>query len=214
MAGWRSSSPSGGGAFLNRVYDRTLIAYHERFRGFASASDTRLPVADALTIELRLGENLVSRGRILDFSRRLDLRTGELTRFTRWLAPGGATVDVSAQRVVFGGGVLALRLEVRSQDYAGPISLTSWVRPGGAGAGQSDDPRLGVGHGAQLDTTGVGAHHAEAWLVQHGRAAGVGGAVAQAHRCEGLALKDAGAGAHGDAAARGVPRRPHAWRAR
>ena len=158
-------------------------------------------MADGLCVELRLGEQLVARGRILDFARRLDLRTGELTRFTRWLAPGGATVEVSARRVVFGGGVLALRLEVRSVDYTGPVSLTSWLRPGGAGAGQSDDPRLGVAHGAQLDTTDVGAHHAEAWLVQHGRAAGVGGAAAQAHRSEDLALKDAGADAHGQAAA-------------
>lgn len=193
--------PSGGGAFLSRVYDRTLIAYHERFRGFTPASDTRLPVADGLCIELRLGEDVMAHGRILDFSRRLDLRTGELVRRTLWLAPGGATVEVAARRVVFGGGVMALRLEVVSEDYAGPVSLTSWLRPGAAGAAQSDDPRLGVGHGAQLDTTMLGAHHADVWLVQIGRSAGVGGAVAQAHRCEALALADAGAGAHGDAAA-------------
>lgn len=190
---------SGGGAYLSRVHDRTLIAYHERFHGFAPASDTRLPVADALAIELRLGESLAGRGRILAFTRRLDLRSGELVRRTRWQAPGGAVVDVAARRVVFGGGLLALRLELTSVDYTGPVSFTSWLRPGGPGAGQTDDPRLGVGHGAQLDTTLVGAHHAEAWLVQLGRTAGVGVTVAQAHRGQGLALADAGT--HGDAVA-------------
>ncbi len=185
---------SGGGAFLSAVYDRTPIDYHERFRGFASTSDTRLPVADGLTVELRLGGALVADGRPLAFARRLDLRTGELVRTTRWPAPGGGAVEVTARRVVYGGGLLALRLELRSLDYAGPVSFTSRLRPGAAGARQGDDPRLGVGQGARLDTTDVGADGAAAWLVQVGRAAGAGAGVAQAHRAEGLILADVDVG--------------------
>lgn len=182
--------PSGGAVYLSGVYDRTPISYHERFTGFPTSSDTRLPVANGAIVELSLGDSKVSEGRILEFSRRLDLRTGELVRATRWLAPNGATVDVIARRVVFGGGVLALRLEVRSVDYSGPISFISRLQPGGAGASQAGDPRYGVGSGHRLEASDIGAEQGEAWLAQHGRAAGVGAAVAQAQCCEHLRLAD------------------------
>lgn len=183
---------SGGGVYLNRVYDVTPISYHERFTGFSSSSDTRLPVADGSIIELRLGDTKVSEGRILEFARRLDLRTGELVRTTRWLAPNGFTIDVLARRVVFGGGVLALRLEVQSCDYAGPVTFTSRLEPGGAAASQTDDPRHGVGLGHRLDTTDMDSEADEAWLLQHGRLAGVGAAVAQAQHAEYLRLQETG----------------------
>jgi beta-phosphoglucomutase len=182
--------PSGGGVYLSRVYDRTPIEYHERFSGFPSSSDTRLPMADGAIVEIRLGDSKLSDGRVLQFSRRLNLRTGELVRSTRWLAPGGAMIDVLARRGVFGGGVLALRLEVHSVDYSGPVSLTSRLQPGGAGASQADDPRHGIGLGHRLQTTDVGAAEGDGWLVQQGRLSGVGGAVAQAHLPERLQLQD------------------------
>lgn len=178
--------PSGGGVFMNRVYDTTPIIYHERFSGFPTASDTRLPVADGSIIELRLGDVKVGDGQIHQFSRGLNLRTGELVRTTRWRAPNGATIDVLARRIVFGGGVLALRLEVQSVDYSGPVTFLSRLQPGGAGASQSDDPRQGVGSGDELETSGLALDRGEAWLLQHGRRAGVGAAVAQAHHAQHL----------------------------
>jgi beta-phosphoglucomutase len=189
--GIEEMQPSGGGVYLGRVYDSTPIQYHERFSGFPSSSDTRLPMANGAVIEIRLGDGKLGDGRILGFSRRLDLRTGELVRSTRWLAPNGATVDVRARRVVFGGGVLALRLEVHSVDYSGPVSFTSRLAPGGAGASQAGDPRHGVGAGHGLETTDVGTEQGEAWLLQHGRHSGVGGAVAQAHSVHQLHLQNA-----------------------
>lgn len=182
--------PSGGGVYLNRVYESTPITYHERFSGFPSASDTRLPVADGAIVELHLGATSVSDGHILAFSRRLDLRTGELVRSTRWLAPNGAMVDVVARRVVFGGGVVALRLELHSVDYSGPVSFGSRLEAGGAGVAQSDDPRHGVGGGDSLETSDIGVEQGEAWLLQHGRVAGVGVAAAQVHHAEDLQLRE------------------------
>ena len=182
--------PSGGGVYLNRVYDSTPISYHERFIGFPAFSDTRLPAADGAIIELRLDDADVSDGLIVEFSRQLDLRTGELVRSTRWLAPNGATIDVIARRVVFGGGAVAVRFEVHSVDYSGPISITSRLESGGAGASQTDDPRHGVGSGARLETTGVQVERGYASLLQRARCAGVGCAVAQAQCGEHLQLKE------------------------
>ncbi|WP_375391880.1 beta-phosphoglucomutase [uncultured Sphingomonas sp.] len=177
---------TGGGAYLNRVYDAVPLSYPERFSGFATHTDTRLPMADGAVIDLRVGDGRVADGRMLDFWRRLDLRTGELVRYTRWQTPDGSIIDVLARRVVFGGGVLALRLEVRSVDHSGPLTVTSLLDAGGAGAAQAGDPRHGVGSGHHLATSAIGSDGDAAWLLQHGRHAGVGGAVAQAHRVERL----------------------------
>jgi len=51
-------SPSQG-CFLAGVWERSTIAYHERFTGYARATDTRVPVADASRIRLRLGDTPV-----------------------------------------------------------------------------------------------------------------------------------------------------------
>ncbi|HZU52182.1 MAG TPA: beta-phosphoglucomutase, partial [Sphingomicrobium sp.] len=176
---------SGGGTYLNRVYDVTPISYHERFIGFPSSSDTRLPVAEGAIIEVHLGAENVSDGRILEFARFLDLCSGELTRNTRWLTSSG-TIDVRASRVVFGGGILAVRFEVHSVDYSGPVRFTSRLEAGGRAASQTDDPRYGVGNGDRPATGDIGTDDDAAWLMQHGRFSDVGAAVAQAHRTEHL----------------------------
>ena len=43
-------------SFLSAAWERTPIEYHERFPGFAAHTDTRIPVADATRIQLRLGD--------------------------------------------------------------------------------------------------------------------------------------------------------------
>lgn len=59
---------------LSGVWERTPIEYHERFPGFASHTDTRIPVADATHIRLRLGDTPVrlDQGEWLQFERILD----------------------------------------------------------------------------------------------------------------------------------------------
>ncbi|MDE2280860.1 MAG: beta-phosphoglucomutase, partial [Xanthomonadaceae bacterium] len=70
-------SPSQG-CFLAGVWERSPIAYHERFAGYARHTDTRVPVADASRIRLRLGGPAVrlDEGEWLSLERTLDLRDG------------------------------------------------------------------------------------------------------------------------------------------
>ena len=44
-----------GGAFIADVYERKPIDYHERFPGFARATDTRMPAADGKHVAIRQG---------------------------------------------------------------------------------------------------------------------------------------------------------------
>lgn len=191
---------TGGGAFLNTVYDETPIDYHERFTGFARTSDTRVPVADALRVNLEFAGERIGREAMVSFGRRLDLRTGELVRRTLWAAPGGGRVEVEASRVVVGGR-LHLRLRLISLDHDGPVALVSWLRPGRAAAAQGDDPRLGAAAGAALDTVRSEQEGSGARLLQVARRATAAVACAVEHMAEGLSLADARSGVRGDAAA-------------
>ena len=87
------------GSFLAGAWERTPIEYHERFPGFAAHTDTRIPVADAIGIHLRLGDTPVrlAEGEWLDFERELDLRAGCYRRRLRWRSPAAETNEIPAE---------------------------------------------------------------------------------------------------------------------
>ncbi|HEY2661510.1 MAG TPA: beta-phosphoglucomutase [Caulobacteraceae bacterium] len=173
----------GGETFLSPVFDRTPISYHERFTGFASASDTRVPVADGarLLVTLQDGEAL---GQVIDFEQVLDLANGVSTRRTRWRSAGGATVEITAERVVplETEALLAIRFRVTSIDYAGTVSIRSLLAGGRKAVAQGDDPRLGAGHGAGMITLSRQADGLDAVLTQKTGSTAMKAACAQTHR--------------------------------
>jgi len=188
-------SPSQG-CFLAGVWERSPIAYHERFTGFASHTDTRVPVADASRIRLRLDDVPVhlDEGEWLALDRRLDLRTGCYRRTLRWRAPRGGTLEIVAERLVplDRPGVLAIRYCVRSIDYSGPIALDSMIDTVRTAAAQGDDPRIGAHLSGGLQLHDARATAALAWVSQHTTHSGIRLVCAQMH-----ALPDPALGFHG-----------------
>lgn len=172
-----------GSAFLSAVYDRTPITYHERFTGFAAASDTRVPVADGAQLEVALdgGEAL---SEIAEFEQVLDLADGLSRRRTVWRTGRGARVEVVAERIVpiSGDALLALRFQITAIDYAGPVTLRSLLVGGRKSVAQGDDPRLGAGHGARMITLSRAAETLDASLTQRTGATDMSVACAQTHR--------------------------------
>ena len=53
-----SASPTQG-TFIAGVWERAPIHYHERHHGFARTTDTRVPVADATSIRILLGDTAI-----------------------------------------------------------------------------------------------------------------------------------------------------------
>ena len=158
------------GSFLSGVWERSPIDYHERFSGFARSTNTRVPVADATRILLRLGDSPVrlGEGTWLAFERALDLRHGSYQRTLRWRAPGGATLEIAAERIVAldQPGLLAIRYRVRSVDYIGPITLESAIDTSRGATAQGDDPRIGAHLHGGLRLLDASAGEPVAWVAQ------------------------------------------------
>ncbi|WP_343229979.1 beta-phosphoglucomutase [Rhodanobacter sp. DHG33] len=184
-------SPSQG-CFLAGVWERSPITYHERFTGFARHTDTRVPVADASRIRLRLGETPVrlDEGEWLSLERRLDLRQGCYRRTLRWRAPSGGTLEIVAERLVAldRPDLLAIRYRVRSIDYRGPITLESAIDTVRAAIGQGDDPRIGAHLHGGLQLRDTHADAGIAWVAQHTTRSDIRLVCAQTHRCADSAL--------------------------
>nr|WP_077555415.1 beta-phosphoglucomutase [Rhodanobacter sp. B04] len=197
--GFEESRSPTQGSFLAGVWERAPIHYHERHFGFARDTDTRLPVAEATAVRIRLGDLHIdpAHGEILTFKRVLDLREGKLSRFLRWRTAQGHTFELETERVVpiAHPGLLCIRMRLRSVDYAGPVSFESSISGDRAAAAQGDDPRFGAGSGLALHVSHTSATEGEAWLAQRTGESAIGVVCMQRHRIGGLAFSGAAADA-------------------
>ena len=182
-------------SFVANVWERTPIAYHERYVGLALNSDTRLPVADATALLIRFRDEPVdpARGEVLAFERTLDFRRGCLLRSLTWRSPQGATFRVDARRIVSLShpGLVCLRWTLRLDGASGPIDVSSGIHAGGRAAAQGDDPRVGSGSGLAMHVSDAAADADGAWLAQRTRNSGIAVVCAQRHRVIGTAFAGA-----------------------
>lgn len=187
------------GTFLSSVFEQNPIHYHERFPGFTRSTDTRVPVAEGKHIRLRLGDQplRLAEADWLDFERTLDLAAGALDRRLRLKTAEGHTLEITARRVVplAERALLAIRFEVASIDYEGPLTLVSSIETGRQAIEQGDDPRIGVHGGKGLLVSDEHADADGAQLTQRTHHSGVALVCAQRHRLSpGLIFEGAGTG--------------------
>ena len=189
-----SPSPTQG-TFIADVWERSPIHYHERHHGFARATDTRVPVADATAILIHLDGAPVDplHGHGLSFERSLAMREGKLSRKTRWRTPQDQTLEVHAERIVTLAhpGLVCLRWTLRSVDCRGALQIQSCVTGNRIAAAQGDDPRFGAGSGLAMRITATSANSRVASVAQRTHASGIGVVCAQRHRVRGAEFTDA-----------------------
>lgn len=195
--GFEESPSPTQGSFLAGAWERMPIHHHERHFGFARNTDTRLPVAEATAIRIRLGDLLIdpTQGELLAFNRVLDLREGKLSRYLRWRTAQGHTFELETERVVpvAHPGLLCIRMRLRSVDYAGSVAFESSISGDRTAAAQGDDPRFGAGSGLALHVSHTFATQADAWLAQRTSESAVGVVCMQRHQVSGLAFSGAAA---------------------
>jgi len=183
----------GGGAdtFLAEGYETRPISYHERFKGFADATDTRFaaPSAAGLTVILDGAPVDFAHARMERCVRTLDFDRGVHERETLWRLADGRKLEVILTRLTpFGAGALAAsRARVRLVEGAGEVSIAfplEGARSAAPDSRETDDPRISARAVHALET--IGTRTGASWdgLIQKTRNSGRLVACAQA--CETL----------------------------
>lgn len=166
--------PHGATTLLSAVYETSAIDYHERLKGFARTTDTRVPVADSVFIAIAVdGVPIAQAGEApLACERRLDLRSGRVTRRTLWPSASGP-VMVNAERIVARDGKAVVLSRVTVAPEAGSVRVTieSGLHAPPAAVEQGRDPRIGTANLRPLAIVAVDS--AARTLVQRTQASGI-----------------------------------------
>ncbi|MBI5959481.1 MAG: glycoside hydrolase family 65 protein [Chloroflexi bacterium] len=118
---------STGGTFINGYYENSPYRYPEGFPGYAENNQTILNLADTRAIRLVFDDGEVYQGLaankaiVSDYSRRLELQTGLLTRELTWQSPTGKKIHLKFERLVSFDlpHVAAVRLTITPQSDCG-----------------------------------------------------------------------------------------------
>ncbi|MGD8326942.1 MAG: hypothetical protein PVF65_08510, partial [Sphingomonadales bacterium] len=137
--------------YLNGVYERVPISYHESAVGFADSSDVRPPAPNALPIELKLNGHRfdLNEGKLLSYTRRFEMDRGIVIREVEWQAPDGQRFSLRFERLVSFGrpNSAAIRLYVTSLSGAAKVEITShlnWAAEANESRDEGvHDPRIG-----------------------------------------------------------------------
>jgi len=112
------------------------------------------------------------------------MRRGLFRRTLRWRSASGQTLDIIAERLAAMDepGLLAMRYQVISVDYQGPITLESSIDAGKAPVEQGDDPRIGAQIEGGLHLVASHADERSAWVMQRTTHSDISLVCAQRHR--------------------------------
>jgi alpha,alpha-trehalose phosphorylase len=144
------------GTYLNGLYESYPLEYGERGFGFAEDGQAVVNVTDGKIIRLLVEDEPfdVHRGHLEAHERRLDFRTGILTREARWRSEGGHAVRVRSQRLVSFAdrSVAAISYEVEALEHPMRIALQSNLHANQVDRPEAADPRAGKALGDVLDS--------------------------------------------------------------
>src|SRR5690242_1851990 len=105
--GMRGCPEEGGpnaenGTFINGFYETRPIIYGEEAYGFARTGQTICNVTDSKIIKLFVDDEPVwlPNAHLLNYDRRLNMKSGTLDREILWEAPAGKQVSITSRRLV------------------------------------------------------------------------------------------------------------------
>jgi alpha,alpha-trehalose phosphorylase len=119
------------GTFVNGFHETWPIRHAEEAFGFARVGQTIVNAPDAKVIRLYVDDEplVITEAEILAYERRLDFRTGSLSRSIEWRTPSGKRVLITSRRLVsFTDRHLALMdYEVELLDADAAITISSHI---------------------------------------------------------------------------------------
>lgn len=120
------------GTFVNGFHETWPIMHAEDAFGFANTGQTIVAVPDARRFHLYVDDEplQLTVADIESFERRLDMRTGEMTRELVWRTPSGKRVQIRSRRLASMAHrhVVAFRYEVTMLDGEAPVVVSSQLR--------------------------------------------------------------------------------------
>ncbi len=142
------------GTFINGLHESWPIQHAETAYGFATTGQTIIPAPDPRRFHLYVDdENLnLEKADLADYERRLDFRTGQLTRRLVWRLPSGVVVQVtSAALASFAHRhLVAMRYTVEVLEGTAPIVVSSQLRNEDDSRSNDGDPRRARGFPHQV----------------------------------------------------------------
>ncbi|MGJ7914772.1 glycoside hydrolase family 65 protein [Massilia sp. LXY-6] len=135
------------GTYLNGFYESEPIVYPENAYGLARTNEFMLNVPNAKRVGLSVDGEVfgLERGRVLDYERMLDFRTGLLTRTVDWESEGGKRVRIASRRLVCfqRKHVAAIEVAVTPLNFSGRLRLAADIDSEVSNLQAGDDPRVG-----------------------------------------------------------------------
>ena len=119
------------GTYINGFHETWPIQHAEEAFGFARVGQTIVNAPDAKVIRLYVDDEplLLQIADLMEYERRLDFRTGVMSREILWRTPGGKRVQIRSRRMVsFTQRHLAiLTFEVTMLDDYAPVAISSQI---------------------------------------------------------------------------------------
>ena len=137
------------GTFINGLHESWPIQHAETAYGFATTGQTIVPAPDPRRFHLYVDdENLnLEKADLVDYERRLDFRTGRLSRDLVWRLPSGVVVRVTSTALVSFDHrhLVAVRYRVEMLEGSAPIVVSSQLRNEDDRRSNEGDPRRARG---------------------------------------------------------------------
>jgi kojibiose phosphorylase len=155
---------------IHGVYDQVPLVYTE----LANCPDWLLLMVSINGERFRLDQ-----GDVLSYERRLDLRSGILSRRVRWRSPSGQTVDLHFERFasLADEHILGLRCQIAPVDFEGMVEIQATIN------GYAEN--MGFSHWEWIDQGGA---NDRIWLYAHTRTSHIKLGMACEVRIEGTQI--------------------------
>jgi alpha,alpha-trehalose phosphorylase len=145
-----SAAPKGQtleGTYLNGFYESEPIVYPENAYGLARTNEFMLNVPNAKRVRLAVDGQIfgLEQGRVLDYERVLDFRTGLLTRTVEWELEDGKRLRIASRRLVSfrRKHIAAIEYAVTPLNFSGSLRLAADIDSQVTNLQAGDDPRVG-----------------------------------------------------------------------
>lgn len=119
------------GTFINGFHETWPIQHAEEAYGFARVGQTIVNAPDAKVIRLYVDDEplLLPIADLVEYERRVDFRTGVMSRDILWRTPGGKRVQIRSRRMVSftQRHLMVLTFEVTMLDDHAPIAISSQI---------------------------------------------------------------------------------------